>query len=124
MSIEIKNFYLGTPMKEYEYMKIKYDLIPQEIKDKYNIQKLEHKGFIYLEVQKGMYGLNQARVLANKHLEKLLLQDGYVKITHTPGLWTHTSRPIIFTLCVDDFGVKYVRKQHYEHLINTVKETL
>ena len=122
MSIDIKNFYLGTPMKEYEYMKIKYDLIPQEIIDKYNLQKIEHNGFIYLEVQKGMYGLKQAGVLANEHLEKLLLTDGYVKTTHTPGLWKHTSRPIIFSLCVDDFGVKYVGKQHCDHLINTLKK--
>jgi hypothetical protein len=26
----------------------------------------------------------------------------------TPGLWTHVSRPISFTLVVDNFGIKYV----------------
>ena len=57
MCIDINNFYLGTPMKVFEYMKIKYDTIPQEIKDKYNLQELEHDGYVYIEVQKGMYGL-------------------------------------------------------------------
>jgi hypothetical protein len=28
----------------------------------------------------------------------------------TPGLWTHKTRPILFSLVVDDFGVKYVGK--------------
>ena len=69
-----------------------------------------------------MYGLKQAGVLANKKLEKLLNKDDYFKTTHTPGLWTHCTRPITFTLCVDDFGVKYVGQQHAEHLIKTLKK--
>ena len=68
-----------------------------------------------------MYGLKQAEVLANLNLEKLLLADGYVKTTHTPGLWKHKTRPIIFTLCVDDFGVQYVGQEHANHLITTLK---
>ena len=36
-----------------------------------------------------MYGLKQAGVLANEHLEKLLKQDGYEKTKFTPGLWKH-----------------------------------
>ena len=31
------------------------------------------------------------------------------------GLWTHSWRPVTFTLCVDDFGVKYVCKQQVGH---------
>ena len=42
---------------------------------------------------------------------------------HTPGLWKHVSRPISFTLVVDDFGVKYVGKQHAIHLTNALKTT-
>ncbi len=26
---------------------------------------------------------------------------------HTPGLWRHVSRPIAFTLFVDNFGIQY-----------------
>ena len=39
-----------------------------------------------------------------------------------PGLWRHATRPITFFLVVDDFGVKYVDKEHAEHLINCLKE--
>ena len=122
MSLDIKNFYLGTPMKEYEYMKIKYDTIPTEIIQKYNLQTLQHNGHIYIEIRKGMYGLKQAGVLANLHLEKLLAEDGYIKTEHTPGLWKHTTKPILFVLCVDDFGIKYINKEDAHHLIKTLKK--
>ena len=68
MTIDIKNFYLGTPMDIYEYMKIKFDMIPKEIKDKYNLHDKENNGYVYIEIQKGMYGLKQVGVLANEHL--------------------------------------------------------
>jgi hypothetical protein len=42
---------------------------------------------------------------------------------HTPGLWLHKTRPISFTLVVDVFEVKYVGKQHAEHLRNAVLRT-
>ena len=68
-----------------------------------------------------MYGLPQAGILANKLLKKRLVKFGYFELPHTPGLWKHVSRPIAFTLVVDDFGVKYVGEQHARHLINTIK---
>ena len=37
------------------------------------------------------------------------------------GLWAHKTRPIQFTLVVDDFGVKYVGKEHADHLLRTLE---
>ena len=37
-------------------------------------------------------------------------------------VWKHDTRPISFTLCVDDFGVKYVGREHAEHLKNVLNE--
>ena len=34
----------------------------------------------------------------------------------------HETRPIWFTLTVDDFGVKYIRKEHAEHLMSVLGE--
>jgi hypothetical protein len=48
---------------------------------------------------------------------------GYYECVNTPGLWYHVSRPILFTLVVNDFGVKYVRRQHADHLIASIKNT-
>jgi hypothetical protein len=34
----------------------------------------------------------------------------------------HDWRPISFTLVVNDFGVKYIGKEHVHHLIQTLKQ--
>ncbi len=39
-----------------------------------------------------------------------------------PGLWKHDTRPIQFTLVVDDFGVKYIGKEHAQNLKNALKK--
>ena len=122
LTLDIKNFYLDTPMKVFEYMKLKFDTIPKDILAKYNSDKVVHNGHVYLEIQKGMYGLKQAGVLADEHLEKLLRTNGYVKTTHTSGLWKYITRPIMFTLCVDDFGIKYSGEHSANHLIATLKK--
>ena len=75
-----------------------------------------------MAISKGMYGLPQSGILANKLLRKRLAKKGYFEMPHTPGLWKHVSRPISFTLIVDDFGVKYVGKQHADHLLAAIKE--
>jgi hypothetical protein len=59
-----------------------------------------------------MYGLPQAGILANELLQRNLAKDGYRPTQHTHGLWTHNTRPISFLLVVDDFGVKYVDREH------------
>ena len=48
--------------------------------------------------------------------------SGYYEVAHTPGLWRHVTKPVQFTLVVDDFGVKYVGKENAEHLIRTIKQ--
>ncbi|KAL7475371.1 hypothetical protein ACHAW6_001288 [Cyclotella cf. meneghiniana] len=63
-----------------------------------------------------MYGLPQAGLLANELLEKWLNKHGYFQSKLIPGLWKHKTRPVQFTLVVNDFGVKYVGKEHAEHL--------
>ena len=40
----------------------------------------------------------------------------------TPEFWTHAWRPISFTLVVYDFGVKYIGKEHADHLVRVLKE--
>ena len=75
-----------------------------------------------MKIRKGMYGLPQAGILANKLLKKRLAKQGYYELPHTPGLWKHISRPIAFSLVVDDFGVKYVGEQHARHLVESIKK--
>jgi hypothetical protein len=76
-----KNYYLGTPFSRFEYMKMLLSRFPEEIVQKYNLNAFAVDGWVYIEIRKGMYGLKQA------------------------GLWLHNTRPISFTLVVDDFTV-------------------
>jgi hypothetical protein len=47
---DLKNFYLNTPMDRPEYMRLKFDLIPAEIVEKYNLQELVEDGWIYVRI--------------------------------------------------------------------------
>ena len=47
---------------------------------------------------------------------------GYYQCQHTPGLWRHVWRDIMFCLVVDDFGVKTTAREHIEHLKTTLEE--
>jgi hypothetical protein len=56
-----------------------------------------------MEIHKGMYGLPQAGILANKLFKERLVHHGYFEQPHTLGLWKHVTRPVWFNLHVDDF---------------------
>jgi hypothetical protein len=114
------------PMSRFEYMRPPLSIIPDEIVEAYNLKALAHDGWIYIEIQKGMYGLPQAGILANKLLQDRLAKHGYRPVRHTHGLWRHDTRPITFSLVVDDFGVKYVGRDNAQHLhdaLNTYYKT-
>ena len=121
MSIDIKDFYLGTPMARYEYLRIPVKFIPLDIMEQYNLWSLVHNDHVMAEIRKGMYGLPQAGILAYLRLVKHLNSFGYHATANTPGLFRHRSRPVTFSLVVDDFGVKYIGDAHAQHLIDALR---
>ena len=86
MSIDIFNFYLITPLEEFEYLRMHMKTIPQEIIKEYDLEKLQHNGWVYIEIRKGAYGLPQAGVLANDLLKERLQKAGYYPTSTMPGL--------------------------------------
>ena len=121
LTADIKDFFLASPMLHHEYMRVHIRHIPRDIQLMYNIQdKATDKGFIYIRIKKGMYGLKQAAVLAYDQLKAVLKPYGYSPVKGTVGLWQHETRQIRFCLCVDDFGIKYFRKQDAEHLLQAI----
>ena len=121
-TLDIKNFYLCTPLKRREYVRMKLTDFPEDIIQQYNLREKATNDAIHVAVKKGMYGLPQAGLLAQKLLEQRLNAHGYQQSNNTPGFWTHKWRPICFSLVVDDFGVKYVGKEHAEHLCKILKQ--
>ena len=90
MSLDLKDYFLATPMAHPEYMKVPIRKFPQDIKDKYNLNSIvSTNGFVYIKIKKGMYGLKQAAMLAYKNLIKNLKLDGYSPIEHTDSYWKH-----------------------------------
>ena len=84
--MDINNFYLGTPIKRIEYMRLPINTIPQEIINWHNLKELEEDGYIYWKIVKGMYWLSQAVKLANELLTSRLNKFVYYSCQYTPGI--------------------------------------
>ena len=115
---DIKDFFLVSDMVIYQYMRIHRKYLTPEVIAEYNLTEdyFDAKGYIYVEIRKGMYGLKEAAILAYDQLKAHLAPYGYHPVPHTPGLWRHTDRRTTFTLAVDDFGIKYFGKANADHL--------
>ena len=75
-------------MGQSEYMMINIRLILPEIIAHYNLNDLvDKKGWIYMKLFRGIYGLPQAVILANNLLAQCLRDHGYDEVKKTPGLW-------------------------------------
>jgi hypothetical protein len=75
--VDIKDFYLNTPMKRPEYMRLKITDIPDEIINEYNLREIvDDNGYVYCEITKGMYGLPQAGIIAQELLAERLAKHG------------------------------------------------
>jgi hypothetical protein len=123
MCLDIKKFYLTAALEYYEYMKMPLSLFPIWIVEQYDLNTHAKDGWVHLEMRRSVWGLPQAGILANKRLRRKLVPFGYYECVNTLGLWYHETRPITFTLVVDNFGVKYVNKADVDHLIASIKNT-
>jgi hypothetical protein len=54
MMMDIKNYYLGTPLPRFEYMKMLLSRFPEGIIQKYNLKLLVVDGWVYIEIRKGI----------------------------------------------------------------------
>ena len=71
MSIDIKVFYLNTPMPRYEYMQLKLSNLPDDIIRHYKLANIATTdGHIYTEIRRGMYGIPVAGILVQQLLQK------------------------------------------------------
>ena len=85
MATDLKDFFLVTTMEESEYMRIhsRYFLMTF-VKNDID-SKIAPHSFVYVWINKGMYGLKQATVLAYNLLAHNLKQDGYTPCPSTTG---------------------------------------
>ena len=121
---DIKDFYLNTELERPEYMWAQLSDIPKFIQIKYNVEKFAVNGRVMVKLKKGIYGLPQAGLLARKRLVAHLSKHDYHEDKDTHGFFKHLTRPVSFTLVVDDFGIKcsVAGREHVQHLHDALRE--
>ena len=73
---DIHNFYYNTLVVDFEYMKLPLRIFPQEIIYQYNLKDLvAADGYVYMEIRKGIPGINQAGRLSSDQLTKNLARN-------------------------------------------------
>ncbi|KAL7542750.1 hypothetical protein ACHAWF_007246 [Thalassiosira exigua] len=107
---------------EYEYMKIPLAIFPSRNIEQYGLKRKAKEGFVYVELCKVIYSLPKKGALAEKLLRERPTSAGYYEVKHTPGLCSYVLRRSLFLLEVDNFDVKYVGKEHADHLVAAVKK--
>jgi hypothetical protein len=71
MMINISAIYLMTLLKQPKFIRISINDIPEEIIIEYKLREIaDSKGVVYIQANRGMYGLPQSGLLANELLEK------------------------------------------------------
>ena len=122
ISLDIKDHFLQSILVDPEYLRIHNKYFLEDIRKKYNINAIvAPDGYVYCKIKRGIYGLKQAARLARDQLIQHMKPYGYAPDKHAPNIWTHTTRPTKFCLCVDDFGVKYFSEADAEHLIQVLQ---
>ena len=86
--MDIRNFYLNTTLDRNEYMRINVNDVTQEVMDQYKSYELNlvHNKFVFVKIQKTLFGLKQSGALFNKQLSKVLVKEGYFQSEHMSGL--------------------------------------
>ena len=103
-------------------MKMPISIFLQHVNEEYNLLEKVYKVCVWIKIRRRIYELPQCGKLANEYLRKKIAPHWYYDVKHTPGLWKHISRPIKFTLVVDDFGVNYTRRKDAEHLLGLLEK--
>ena len=56
-TMDISNFYLVTPVDCPNFMRLPIKVIPQEIIDQYNLNNMVGDEWVYVSIERGMYGI-------------------------------------------------------------------
>jgi hypothetical protein len=103
MMMDIKNYYIATPLPRLEYMEILLSRFPKEIIQKYNINALAVDSLVYIEIQKGMY-----QQVATNTFSTI----GVLPCKAHPGTMVTQDSANIFHSHRGRFAIVYLMKQH------------
>ena len=121
-TVDLTDFYLGTPNPNPPFLKIFVDQYPPEVLSRLHLapftktDRRTGRPYCLFRADQTIYGLKEAGKLSNLRLVRLLANWGFVE-TSTPCLFRHPTRSIAFVLVVDDFGIKYHSRDDYDYLV-------
>ena len=75
---------------------------------------------VHLNTQRYVWTKRSRNVGILLHCKKIAPFE-YTSVRYTPGLWINESRPATFTSCIDDFGIKYNKKEDLDHQLNILR---
>lgn len=71
MTVDLKTFYLGTPLDRIKYMPIHKNLIPEVIIQQYNLQDFfDTDEYVYIEIHKQIKGICPSRDIGKQPAER------------------------------------------------------
>jgi hypothetical protein len=121
-SVDLTDYYLGTPNPNPPFLKIFIDEYPPEVLSRLRLSPFTKtdrrtgRPYCLFRADKTIYGLKEFGKLSNDRLVSHLATYGFVE-TSTPCLFRHPTRSIAFILVVDDFGVKYQNHDDFDYLV-------
>jgi hypothetical protein len=121
-TIDLTDFYLGTPLPHPEYIRIPISMIPERVRKFYNLTEYISSNAIYFSVHRTHYGLPQAGALSQQRLFKHLTANGYFQCPNTPSFFRNHDGSIRFSLVVDDFAVLWTNQKSINHFIATLRQ--
>jgi hypothetical protein len=121
MAVDIADYYLNTPLERPEYMRMTRKQVSPTIIAEYGYEDYFVNDMLYFQVNKGMYGLPQAGLLAQNRLIAHIAQHGYTQSDVVPCLFSHATNGVTFVLVVDDFGIKYTNTEGRDHFLETLR---
>ena len=121
-TMDLEDFYLGTPLPHPEYIRIPARFIPAKVMDFYKLKEYMHHDALYCAVLKTHYGLPQAGALSQERLFHHLEKHGYRQLCHSQALFRNHDGSIRFALVVDDFAVIWKKKTSIDHFIATLRK--
>ena len=89
--------------------------------DEFHLHKYITNEKILFRVDGSMYGHPAAGRIAQTDFKALVSSHGYYEHPNVPCLFLHRTRTTVFTLIVDDIGIKVFSEDDLQHLINTIR---
>jgi len=105
-----------------EWITVPVKDVPYSLLQEHNLTQFIVDDHILCRVDGTMYGHPFAGRGANTDLVAHLAKHDFLQDPNIPCLFIHSTRPISFTLVVDDFGVKYTDLDDIHYLIHILEE--